>query len=95
MEAHNDGYVREMNKRLMELEGIRKLTYDYPRFLPHMSVAQFKCNEDHDQLVDTLEELRHIDIGKMTITKLDIIKAILPVDGRYPILETLYSITLD
>ena len=94
VEAHNDGYVREMNRRLMEIEGVRKLPYDFPRFLPHMSVAQFKCNEEHDKLVDKLEELRSVSIGEMKISQLDLVKAILPTKGRYPILEVLDSYQL-
>lgn len=95
VEAHDDGSVREINKRLMELEGVKKLTYDYPRFLPHMSICQFKTAEGHDEMVDTLEKIRNKSIGRFNVTQIDLVKAILPKKGRYPVLETLHSFRLE
>ncbi len=40
-EVHDGGDIREMNRRLLGLEGILKMRYDYPSFLPHMSLCQF------------------------------------------------------
>lgn len=94
VEAHDDGSVREMNRRLMELEGVRKLAYDYPRFLPHMSVCQFKSEKGHEQMVATLEELRDLKIGKFNVKQIDLVKAILPTKGRYPLLESLHRFRL-
>ena len=94
-EAHDGGEIREMNRRLMELEGVQKLGYDYPRFLPHMSLCQFKGTEDHDQLVEHLEKNRETALGGFNVERIDLVKAILPTTRRYPVLEILDSITLE
>ncbi len=93
-EAHDGGEVREMNRRLMGLKGIRKLTYDYPRFLPHMSVCLFKCDSGHEEIVDLLEDLRDTEVGTLMVESIDLVKAILPKEGITPKLETLHRFTL-
>lgn len=93
-EAHDGGEIREMNRRLMGLESVKKMRYDYPRFLPHMSLCQFKEAEDHDQLVEYLEANRETTLGGFNVKKVSLVKAILPVKDRYPVLEVLDTITL-
>ena len=93
-EAHDGGEIREMNRRLLGLEGVQKMGYDYPSFLPHMSLCQFKGTEDHDQLVEYLEANRETALGGFKVEKVSLVKAILPVNDRYPVLEVLDTITL-
>jgi len=92
-EAHDEGEIREMNRRLLGLEGVQKLRNDYPRFLPHMSLCQFKGTEDHDQLVEHLEENRETTLGGFKVENVYLVKAILPVNDRYPVLEVLDTIS--
>ena len=93
-EAHDRGEIREMNRRLLGLEGVQKMGYDYPSFLPHMSLCQFKGTEDHDQLVEYLEVNRETAVGGFKVEKVSLVKVILPVNDRYPVLEILDTITL-
>jgi 2'-5' RNA ligase len=93
-EAHDGGEIREMNRRLMGLEGVQKMGYDYPSFLPHMSMCQFKETDDHDQLVEYLEKNRETALGGLKVDRLSLVKAVLPVEERYPVLEVLDTITL-
>lgn len=93
-EARDTGEIREMNRRLLGLDGVQKLRNDYPRFLPHMSLCQFKGTEDHNQLVRYLEENRETALGDFKVEKVSLVKAILPVEYRYPVLEVLDTITL-
>lgn len=91
IEAHDDGSVREMNRRLLGLEETRVLQYDYPKFLPHMSISYFNCDENHDELVTALESFRDIHIGKIDVTSIDLVKAVLPMDDSAPVLEVIES----
>jgi 2'-5' RNA ligase len=93
-EAHDTGEIREMNRKLMELEGVQRLRNDFPLFLPHMSLCQFKGIEDYDQLVEHLEVNRETVLGGFKVERADLIKAILPVKDRYPVLEVLDTINL-
>lgn len=94
VEAHDDGSIREMNRRLMKLKGVKRLAYDYPKFLPHMSVCQFKNDTGHDKIVDTLEGVRDRIIGSFPVKHVDLVKAVLPKKGRYPVLENLHRFNL-
>jgi len=93
-EAHDGGEIREMNRKLFGLEGVQKMGYDYPSFLPHMSLCQFKGTEDHDQLVEYLEANQETALGGFKVEKVSLVKAILPVNDRYPVLVVLDTITL-
>ena len=55
---------------------------------------QFKGTEDHDQLVEYLEANRETALGGFKVEKVSLVKAILPVNDRYPVLEILDTITL-
>lgn len=94
VEAHDDGSVREMNRRLKELAGVKQMAYDYPKFLPHLSICQFHCDENHDVIVDTLEEMRNVSIGGMKASDVDLVKAILPKGNGHPVLEVLHTFKL-
>ncbi len=90
-EGHDGGEIREMNRRLMGLEGVQAMNYDYPSFLPHMSLCQFKGTEDHERLVGYLEEKRDTELGTFRVESVELVKAILPVKNRYPVLKALHS----
>ena len=93
-EAHDGGEIREMNRRLMGLDGIKAMDYDYPRFLPHMSLCQFKGLDDYTGLIGYLEGNRETSFGKFMVNNVELVKAILPVKGRYPTLETIHRFRL-
>ena len=95
IEAHENWEVREMNRRLMALDGVKKMGYDYPKFLPHMSICQFRSTEGYGEFIDLLEMKRESDIGRVQVKQVDLVKAILPKTGRYPVLEPLTSFKLD
>jgi 2'-5' RNA ligase len=89
-EAHDGGEIREMNRRLMGLDGVKAMNYDYPRFLPHMSLCQFKGLDDYTGLIGYIEENRETSFGGFMVKNVELVKAILPVKGRYPTLETIH-----
>lgn len=93
-EAHDGGEIRKMNRKLMGMEGVQAMKYDYPRFLPHMSLCQFKEAEEHEKLVGYLEENRETILGEFRVESVDLVKAILPVKERYPVLETIHTFRL-
>ena len=93
-EAHDGGEIREMNRRLMALDGVRVMNYDYPKFLPHMSLCQFKGTDDYEGLMGYLEENRETSLGEFNVERVDLVKAILPVKGRYPVLEPVHKFRL-
>ena len=59
-----------------------------------MSMCQFKETDDHDQLVEYLEKNRETALGCLNVDRLSLVKAVLPVEERYPVLEVLDTITL-
>lgn len=93
-EARDMGEIREMNRRLLGLEGVQKMGYDYPRFLPHMSLCQFKGLDDYTALIEYLEENRETSFGEFIVNNVELVKAILPVKERYPVLETIHRFRL-
>ena len=78
----------------MGLDGIKALNYDYPRFLPHMSLCQFNGTNDYEGLLGYLEENRETSLGDFNVEYVDLVKAILPVKGRYPVLEPIHTFRL-
>jgi len=94
MSARENGEVREMNRRLMGLDGVKKMGYDYPKFLPHMSICQFSSTDGYNEFIDHLETKRESNIGRVQVKQVDLVKAILPTKGRYPVLEPLTSFKL-
>ena len=93
-EAHDGGEIREMNRRLMSLDGVKAMNYDYPSFLPHMSLCQFKGLDDYTGLIGYLEGNRETSLGEFMVNNVELVKAILPVKKRYPTLETIHRFRL-
>lgn len=94
IEVYANNQIREMNRAMLEVPEITQMDIDYPRFLPHFSIAQFKNDERFDELIDYLEEHRKMQFGKITINAIELVIAHLPRYGRYPKLETLYTFRL-
>lgn len=94
IEVYANNQIREMNRALLEVPEIMQMDIDYPRFLPHFSVAQFKNDERFDELIDYLEEHRKMQFGKLTVDAVELVIAHLPRYGRYPRLETLHTFRL-
>jgi 2'-5' RNA ligase len=94
IEVYANNQIREMNRALIDVPEITQMDIDYPRFLPHFSVAQFKNDERFDDLIDYLEEHRNMQFGKLTVDAIELVVAHLPRSGRYPRLETLCEFQL-
>jgi 2'-5' RNA ligase len=88
VQANDGGIIRNINGALLQITGMAKLKNDYPRFLPHTSIAQFKNSKDHDTLVTFLEKNREISIGSLRVDSIQLVIAQLPRCGRYPQLKT-------
>ena len=94
VQAHDGGYIRNINRALLEIPGVQKLQYDYPRFLPHVSIAQYRSSEDYTELINQLERVRETIVGPLRVDSIQLVIAHLPKQGRYPRLETLEELPL-
>lgn len=94
VQAHDGGAVREINGALLGIQGLQKLRYDYPRFLPHLSFAQYKNEIDYKKFITYLEQNRETKVGPLKIDTIQLVIAHLPVKGRFPLLETLEEFKL-
>jgi 2'-5' RNA ligase len=94
IEVHDNNHIRAMNHALLDVPEIPRMAYDYPRFLPHFSVAQFRNDEGFDDLIDYLEAHRPTSFGTLTLNVVDLVVAHLPRWGRYPWLETVCEFRL-
>jgi 2'-5' RNA ligase len=92
VEVHDEGKVGELNKGLQEIAEIKKMKFDYPIILPHISIAQFKNNREFDRLIRSLEELRATEFGQITVNHLELVNA--QLSGKYPVLERIHSFKL-
>lgn len=89
VEAHDGGVIRSINGALLQIPGVQKLRNDYPLFLPHISIAQYKSSEDYEKMVHHLEQNRVTEIGSLDVDTIELVIAELPIRGRYPQLKTL------
>ena len=92
IEVHDEGKIGELNKGLQAIPEIKKMKFDYPILLPHISIAQFQNNQEFTRLINYLEELREIEFGKITVDHIELVNAHL--SGRYPTLKTIHAIEL-
>jgi len=93
VEGHEGGVIREINKSLREIIGLKSLIHD-PNFLPHMSITQYKSIEDYQELIQYLEKARNIRIGTVSVDKVELVIAHLPRSGMYPRIEVLEEFPL-
>ena len=94
VQAQDGGYIRSLNGALMQIPGVKKLRNDYPRFLPHMSIALYKSAKDFDSLINHLERIRDTMIGRLRVDTIELVIAELPRTGQYPKLKTIEEFRL-
>lgn len=93
LEVHENGRIGAMNKELQSISEMRRMEFDYPSFLPHISVARFQNDEEFDRLVDYLEKLRDVEFGEMTTASIELVIAHL--NGKHPQLESIHAFELE
>jgi len=89
VQAHDGGVIRGINRDLLSVPGMARMRHDFPVFLPHLSVAQYKSLRDYEQLVRRLEDIRETRVGDLNVESIQLVIAHLPTSGRYPRLETI------
>jgi 2'-5' RNA ligase len=94
VEAHDGGVIRSINGALLQIPSVQKLRNDYPLFLPHVSIAQYKSSEDYEKMVKHLELNRVTEVGSLDVDAIELVIAELPIRGRYPQLKTLEEFRL-
>ena len=92
VEVHDEGKIGELNKRLQEIPEIKKMKFDYPIILPHISIAQFKSSREFNRLISSLEKLRATEFGRITVNHIELVIA--QLSGKYPVLESIHSFKL-
>ena len=75
-----------------QYQEIRKKKFDYPSFLPHISIMHFQKNENFTRLINYLEKLRDTEFGKMTVNSIELVNAHL--FEKYPKLNTIHTFEL-
>ncbi len=93
-QAHDGGFIRNINGALLEIPRVKKLRNDYPRFLPHISIALYKGTEDYEQLIKHLEKIRETKLGTLRVESVELVIAEFPRTGRYPKLKTIEEFKL-
>jgi len=92
IEVHDEGKIGELNKGLQAILEIKKIKFDYPILLPHISIVQFQNDQDFTRLISYLEELRETEFGELTVSYIELVNAHL--SGRYPTLKTIHDLKL-
>ena len=92
VEVHDRNKIEEIHRRLKAIPEIRKRKFDYPSFLPHISIMHFQKNKDFIRLISYLEKLRDTEFGKMTVNSIELVKAHL--FKKYPKLNTIHTFEL-
>lgn len=92
IEVYDDGKIGELNKELQAVDEVKKMKFDYPDFLPHLSIAQFKDNQDFARLISCLEKMRDVEFGTLTVSSIEL--TIAHLYKKYPKLETICTFNL-
>ena len=92
IEVHDGGRIGELNKGLQAIPEIKKMKFDYPNLLPHISIAQFQNNQEFARLISYLEKMRETEFGELTVNRIELVNAHL--SGRYPTLKTIHAFEL-
>jgi len=93
VEVHDGGKIEEIFRRLKAIPEIRKRKFDYPSFLPHISIMHFQKNQGSTRLISYLEKLRDTEFGKMTVNSIELVNAHLL--KKYPKLDTIHTFELE
>jgi 2'-5' RNA ligase len=92
VEVHDGGKIEKIFRGLQAIPEIRKRKFDYPSFLPHISIMHFQKKEDFTRLVSYLEKLRDTEFGKMTVSSIELVNAHL--FKKHPRLKTIHTFEL-
>jgi 2'-5' RNA ligase len=92
VEVHDGGKIEEIFRRLQAISEIGKRKFDFPSFLPHISIMHFQKKEDFTRLISYLEELRDTEFGKMTVNSIELVNAHL--FKKHPKLKTIHTFEL-
>jgi 2'-5' RNA ligase len=92
VEIHDGGKIEEIFRGLQGIPEIGKRKFDYPSFLPHISIMHFQKKEDFTRLISYLEKLRDTEVGKMTVNSIELVKAHL--FKKHPKLKTIHTFEL-
>ena len=92
IEVHDEGKIGELNKGLQAIPEIKKMEFDYPNLLPHISIAQFKNDKEFARLISCLEKMRETEFGELTVNHIELVNAHL--SERYPTLKTVHAFEL-
>ena len=92
VQAHDGGIVRHIHESFGEIPGFIKAGY-YPGYLPHLSVAQYKSDDEYTEFIEHLEQKRNTKVGHIKVNKIQLIISHLPEVGC-PILETIEEFKL-
>lgn len=92
VEVHDNGKIGELNQALQTIKGIEKMEFDYPNFLPHISIAQFQNDLEFTRLISQLEELRETEFGELTVNRIELVNAHL--SKGCPTYKTIHSFKL-
>jgi 2'-5' RNA ligase len=93
VEVHDGGKIEEIFRRLQAIPAIGKKKFDFPSFLPHISIMHFQENKDFTKLISHLEKLRDVEFGRMAIHSVELVNAHLL--KKYPKLHTIHTFELE
>jgi len=92
VEVHDEGKIGNLNKELQAIPEIKKMKFDSPDFLPHISIVQFKNNQGFPTLISYLEELRETEFGNLAVNHIELVNAHLL--RKYITLKTIHTFEL-
>ena len=92
VEVQDGGQIEKMFRGLQAIPEIRKRKFDYPSFLPHVSIMHFQKKKDFTRLISYLEKLRDTEFEKMTVNSIELVNAHL--FKKYPKLNTIHTFEL-
>jgi 2'-5' RNA ligase len=92
VEVYDGDKIEEIFRGLQAIPEIRKRKFDYPSFLPHISIMHFQKKEDFTRLISYLEKLRDTEFGKMTVNSIELVNAHL--FKKHPKLKTIHTFEL-
>lgn len=74
IEVKDNGIIENLNKKLLTIPNIQKLSRDYPNFIPHVAIAQFKNDKKFKKMVKAIEKFRDTYFDETRITEVALIK---------------------
>lgn len=74
IEVEDENKIGKLNREIIEVLEIKKLSRDDPNFIPHIAITHFNNNKDFKEAIKVVEVLRNIKFGKIHIGKVDLVK---------------------